>query len=328
MTSNDAVYPLKFNPIFKQKVWGGSNLRFVLGKQIPADASIGESWELVDRGDDASIIRNGKYAGKSIRELIGCLGGSILGSAKSLDSLGRFPLLIKYLDATRKLSIQVHPDDEMAARYNEADNGKTELWCVLHASDDASIIYGCEKSITSIDTKRDLTREDESLFHYLPVKNGDVIFLPAGQVHALLSGCVVLEIQKNSDVTYRLYDWQRLGDDGKPRQLHLKKGVEAIKFPQLDSTVANINSISDESVRLISNDIFTVDCHKPIHSYTGVCTGESFQIATVIEGQGTLHYNYGSENIVVCKGDIILLPASLGEYSVANDDGLVFLIIS
>ncbi|MDX9702510.1 MAG: class I mannose-6-phosphate isomerase [Candidatus Auribacterota bacterium] len=323
------LYPIRFFSIFKEKVWGGSNLRDALGKDAPKGKLIGESWELVDRGDDVSVISNGEYKGKTLRDLFDICGRDcLLGSERSLDKFGRFPLLIKFLDAEERLSVQVHPDDVLAKNFDEADSGKSELWCVLHASPSARILYGCDRSLKNIDPHTRLTAEHEELFRYIPVKCGDIIYIPSGQVHALLEGCVVLEIQRNSDITYRLYDWDRAGDDGKPRELHLTKGLQAIGVPQIDEQPVNIFSdYTLASAPLYSNEFFKIYYNNSSAPYFDSCDGRTFKIIAVVEGEGSVCYGIDNAEISLRVGDIVLLPASMGGYTIRSDSVIHWLTV-
>ena len=320
-------YPIYFNPIFKEKVWGGNNLHSILDKNVPQGKLIGESWEIVDRGNDVSVISNGAYAGQTLRTIIEKYGTGLVGTDRSLDSFGRFPIMIKFLDATQKLSVQVHPDDRLATEFGETDSGKSELWCVLHAQPGAKIQYGCADSLKYLDHSTRLTKDHENLFHYIPVKRGDIINIPAGQVHALLSGCLVFEVQRNSDITYRLYDWERTGIDGKPRDLHLEKGLCSIKLPQIETVNRNIFDNPSANPILFENDFFSVHYHNASLAYSDYCDGRTFKIIAVVQGNGSISYENSSKQLALQTGDVVLLPAALGEYTVKSDTTIHWLTV-
>lgn len=316
----DFLYPFKFNSIFKEKVWGGTRLKALLNKNIPENTLIGESWELVDRGPDVSVIQNGFFANKTLRSTVKKIGSDLLGDRHTLDRWGRFPLLVKYLDVTGRLSVQVHPDDLFARRLNEHDPGKTELWYIIHAEPDAHIVYGCDPSLKKLDPAQGFNPSMEKLLHVTPVTAGDVVYLPPGQVHALLGGCVLLEIQQNSDVTYRLYDWDTVGLDGKPRELHVAKALSALKIHLIQDRFLNSNSITEPRKNMVTCDYFSVDFLRIAQKSSYTCDGTSYRILVPVAGSGTLSYGaHGKKQVSVQSGEVILLPAYLGEYVIVPE---------
>ena len=210
------LYPFIFKPIFKDRIWGGRELERLFAKKIPAGQPTGESWEISDRHGDASVIANGPLAGKDLRWLMENHAAEILGDAKPAAE-GRFPLLCKILDAREKLSLQVHPPASKAAELK--GEPKTEMWFIADAAPDASLYVGLKNSVTRAEFEQKIS--DGSVaecFHRIPVKAGDTMFLPSGRVHAIGDGLVIFEIQQNSDTTYRVFDWNRVGLDGQPRE--------------------------------------------------------------------------------------------------------------
>src|SRR5437773_5633978 len=225
------LYPLTYQPIFKERVWGGRNLERLYQKALPPGVPVGESWEITDRPEAASVIANGQLAGKNLRSLMVHHAKELLGPARSQN--GRFPLLIKLLDAEEKLSLQVHPPAHVAARLG--GEPKTEMWYIADARAGAELYAGLRRGVTRAEFERrinDGTVAD--CFHRLPVKPGDVMFLPSGRVHAIGAGIVLFEIQQNSDTTYRVFDWNRLGLDGKPRELHVAQSLLCIDFDDFE----------------------------------------------------------------------------------------------
>jgi len=234
------LYPLRFQPIFQRYLWGGHRLHTMLGKPTGSQPCA-ESWEICDRPHAQSIVRAGPLAGRSLRELIEQYGPQLLGPTTediyappiACPTNRRFPLLVKFLDAAQTTSVQVHPDDAQAAQWNLPDPGKTEAWIVL-AADPGSLIYA--GLLPGVDEKqfRQAIQKGScaELLHRFEPKVGDCIFLPAGTIHALGGGLLVAEIQQNSDLTFRLYDWGRVGPDGNPRPLHLAQALATIRFPQ------------------------------------------------------------------------------------------------
>ena len=321
----EKIYPLVFMPIYKEKVWGGHRLREILGRDIPAGSLIGESWELVDRPPDSSIVRNGCFANRSLHEVIQILDKNLLGTKHPCDKKGRFPLLIKFLDASKKLSVQVHPTDELAVLFNENDPGKTEMWYVLHAEPNARIIYGCDPKLITKIREKDIDSTIEDLLHSIEIEQGDFIFMPAGQVHTLLGGCVILEIQQNSDVTYRIYDWQRLGLDGTLRELHLPQSLDCINLIKPDNYHQKLASFTGTRKQLVQCPYFAVDYFSIFKCFEDSCTGDTFKIITPVEGAGTLVYNK-NESLPLACGDMVLLPATLGNYSIHPKNHIKFLL--
>ena len=217
------LYPLQFTPIFRHYVWGGRKLGTLLGKQIGQGNDYAESWELVDRGDDQSRVADGPLVGTTLGDLRADRGQELFGRHHPQS---RFPLLFKFLDCEKMLSVQVHPDDAQAAQLTPPDFGKTEAWVVLAAEPNSVIYAGLKRGFDRHALEREVHRGTcELCLHRLEPKPGDCLFLPAGAVHALGAGLVIAEIQQTSDATFRLFDWNRLGADGKPRPLHVESGA-------------------------------------------------------------------------------------------------------
>jgi len=228
------MYPLKFHPVYKEKIWGGDALARLFGRQLPS-RRVGESWEIAAHPHGQSIVSNGPLAGTALVDLLKSRRDEIMGKTPLVPVAGggdreRFPLLIKLLDCNDWLSVQVHPDDEYA-RAHEGELGKTESWVVLYAAPGAQIVYGLEPGTTRDEFAAAIAQNRvEEYLHKVEVRAGDIFSVPSGTVHALGRGVVVAEIQQNSDTVYRVYDWGRLGDDGKPRELHVEKALSVIDF--------------------------------------------------------------------------------------------------
>ena len=238
------LYPLAFHPIFKERIWGGRELEKLYGKKIPAGKLIGESWEISDRPGDESIVANGPFAGKSLRWLMENHAAEILGGAKPA-ARGRFPLLCKILDAREKLSLQVHPPASKAAELK--GEPKTETWFIADAAPGAELFVGLKNGVTRAEFEKRIS--DGSVaecFHRVPVCAGNVMFLPSGRVHAIGAGLVIFEIQQNSDTTYRVFDWNRVGLDGKPRELHIPQSLESVDFNDFQPKLWHDKFASDE----------------------------------------------------------------------------------
>jgi mannose-6-phosphate isomerase len=221
-------HPLRFAPLFRRYLWGGRRLGTLLGKAIGSEADYAESWEIVDRGADQSVVLAGPLAGCTLRELMSDFRHDLLGR---YAALAQFPLLFKFLDCCRDLSLQVHPNDEQARQLTPPDLGKTEAWVILDAAPGSKAYAGWKPGIDQAAVQREIAREAlPDCLHQLQPKAGDCLFIPAGVVHALGEGLLVAEIQQASDTTYRLFDWNRVGADGKPRPLHVEQALEVTDF--------------------------------------------------------------------------------------------------
>ncbi|MFL6539197.1 MAG: type I phosphomannose isomerase catalytic subunit, partial [Chthoniobacterales bacterium] len=224
MTSLDLDQPLVFTPIFKERIWGGRRLESLYGKRLPAEKRIGESWEVVDRADEQSIVASGPLRGCSLHDLWLHHRAAVFGE---VDNAQRFPLLIKLLDAEEKLSLQVHPPPDAAAELN--GEPKTEFWYIADARPDADLYVGLKRHSSRDHIEQALeTGTVEEHVHRVNVRTGDAMFLPSGRVHAIGAGNVIVEIQQNSDTTYRVFDWNRVDESGTPRELHVEQSLRSI----------------------------------------------------------------------------------------------------
>jgi len=305
------LYPLTFNPIYKERVWGGRDLERLYGKKLPADVPIGESWEITDRPEGVSVIANGPLAGKDLRWLMEHHAGKLLGSAGAES--GRFPLLIKILDAQEKLSLQVHPPASMATRLG--GEPKTEMWYVAAAKPGAELYAGFRRGVKRAEFERKI--KDGTVadcFHRVPVRRGDVMFLPSGRVHAIGAGIVIFEIQQNSDTTYRVFDWNRLGLDGQPRELHIEQSLQCIDFndfePALVKGRLHKADGGDLQVRgLVTNPLFVVEEVRFMGAGSDSTSGTTLEIIGVLEGELTVRYN--DHRIRLGAGCFCLIPPGL-----------------
>ena len=230
------LYPLKFQPLSKEKIWGGTHLNRIANHQS-ANSQIGETWDVSALEDNDSEVTNGFLAENTLSELLEVYMSDLVGDKTYSLHGNNFPLLIKLIDATDKLSVQVHPNDEMAQDNGER-NGKTEMWYVLEADENAEIILGFNKEVTKEELEERLKNQTFSeILNYQNVEKGDVVFIPAGTVHAIGKGCMMLEVQQASDTTYRLYDYDRLQSNGQPRELHTQQAFEAIDYKNWEHTV-------------------------------------------------------------------------------------------
>lgn len=304
------LYPFVLQPILQPRVWGGRNLASLYAKGLPPDACIGESWEVVDRPAAVSVIRNGPLAGRSLRWLMEQRAGELLGEAA--DSHGRFPLLVKLLDAQDVLSLQVHPPAHCATALG--GEPKTELWYVGHAVPGAEVLAGF-RAPTDRDTFGRLlaTGKAESAIHRLAVHAGDALFLPSGRVHALGAGCVVFEIQQNSDTTYRVFDWNRLDRDGHPRELHVDEALASIDFEDVRPGLVPTAWVETGDFRrreLADNALFRVE-EWEVGARTVELSGALRPlIVGVIAGRVEISHPASGEKVGLEPGGFSLIPAS------------------
>ena len=303
------LYPFVFEPIFKDRIWGGRELERLYAKKIPANQLTGESWEISDRPGDASVITNGPLAGKDLRWLMANHAAEILGSAKPAAA-GRFPLLCKILDAREKLSLQVHPPAAKAAELK--GEPKTEMWYVADAAPDASLYVGLQRGVTRADFERKIADGTVAdCFHRIPVKAGDTMFLPSGRVHAIGDGLVIFEIQQNSDTTYRVFDWNRVGLDGQPRELHIAQSLTSIDFNDFEPKLVATKFAGDEikTRPLVNDPLFNVEAWKLNSGADGLLKPKKLQIVAVTGGQ--IEIKSGSTIVNLSAGQFSLIPASL-----------------
>lgn len=315
------LYPFHFGPIYKEKVWGGMGLSRQFGRQLPSD-NVGESWEIAAHAHGTSVVANGPLAGKNLQELMGLYGRDLMGTALPQSNLEQFPLLLKIIDAHDYLSVQVHPDDEYAADHEVGEPGKWEAWYVIAAEPGAEIIYGLDPRTTREDLRQAIDQGSiQQFLRRVPVQAGDIFDVPAGVVHALGKGVMVAEIQQNSDTVYRLYDWDRLGDDGNPRPLHIKQALDVIQFSgQRTETVAGLTMETVQGVRdiRVANRYFALEMLVIDGTMVEATRGERFHLLTCLEGSFMLASEFTSTNhtpIHLAPGVSILVPACVDTYS-------------
>lgn len=302
------LYPLTFQPIFKERVWGGRNLERLFRKPLPPGPPIGESWEICDRPGDVSVITNGPLAGKDLRWLMERHERELLGDAASPD--GRFPLLIKILDAEDKLSLQVHPPPETAAELG--GEPKSEVWYIAEAAKGAELYVGLKKGVTRARFEQALrTGEVAECVHRLSVRRGDAMFLRSGRVHTIGAGLVIFEIQQNSDTTYRVFDWNRVGLDGKRRELHVEQSLASIDFSDFEPALVD-RAFADAGTmqmrELVHDPLFTVsEIH--VHTATSILLAKRLQILAVLEQRLIVVSEMNA--VELRPGQCCLVPAGL-----------------
>ncbi len=320
-----ALYPLTFQPIYKERVWGGRRLEQLYGKALPPGVPIGESWEITDRPEGVSVITNGPLARRDLRWLMENHAAELLGDSR--PSAGRFPLLVKILDAQEKLSLQVHPPAHRAAELR--GEPKTEMWYVADATPDADLFVGLRRGATQAEFERRI--QDGSVaecFHRIPVKRGDSMFLPSGRVHALGAGNVIFEIQQNSDTTYRVFDWSRVGLDGKPRELHIPQALASIDFADFEPTLAPAEwraAGPAQTRRLAECDLFTVELWRLSTPNETLLGGNRVQVIAATEGE--LSVRFDGTKVLLRPGNFCVVPAACAsETHLCSECGATFLL--
>lgn len=308
----NSLYPLKFKPIFKDKIWGGQKIKTELGFDYGDLPNCGEVWVLSGVKGNESVVSNGFLDGNELNELVEVYMGDLVGE-KVFDTFGNeFPLLIKFIDANDWLSIQVHPDDELAKK-RKIGSGKTEMWYTLGADKETQLISGFNREIDEAKYLKHL--EDGTLkdiMNFEKVEKDDVFFIPAGRVHAIGPGMLLAEIQQTSDTTYRIYDWDRIGVDGLPRELHTDDALEAIDYTKYNKYKTDYTVHPNEQSKLIRCDKFTtniLEFDKPISRDIEIL--DSFVILISVEGESILVWDDGE--IKIGKGEAVLVPAYLSQ---------------
>ncbi len=307
---NKIEYPLKFTPILKEKVWGGNKLAQVLHKKSDKN-NIGESWEISDIQGDVSMVAGGKFKGKTLSELIKEFKGSLVGEKVYNEFEDKFPLLIKFIDAAEPLSIQLHPNDELARKRHNSF-GKTEMWYVMQADPGSGLIVGFKKEVTKEEYLENLKNKTlTEILNFEEVSEGDVYFIPTGRVHAIKAGVMLAEIQQTSDITYRIYDWDRVDDQGNTRELHTKLALDAIDYSVQEIYKTPYVKKKNASVNIVDCRYFTtnmISFNKTLS--VNYIDKDSFVIYMCVKGNAIIHYGEGLTESIR-KGETVLIPASL-----------------
>ncbi len=313
------AYPLRFTPILKQTIWGGRRLATQLNKSLGQGNDYAESWEIVDHGDHQSMIENGTFAGKSLRQLLLEEKQAVFGRGGDQNA---FPLLLKYLDCNRVLSVQVHPDDEYGQRMTPPDLGKTEAWYIVESDPDSLIYAGLKEGVDRAELQQAIASgETEGVLHTFHPDEGDIVFIPAGTVHALGAGLVVAEIQQSSNTTFRLYDWNRTDQQGNARELHIQESLEVTDYtfgPVEPRKPLPNHARWQEMVRC---EKFVLNL---LNTGSAFVAGDGqFHILTVPKGSATLICD--DTNYRLLTGQSVLLPASMNRAEVITDPETIVL---
>ncbi len=300
-------YPIKFTPILKAKVWGGEKLDTILQKTSQAK-NIGESWEISGVEGDVSVVANGDLIGKTIHELIKAYKGDFLGNQVYEKFGNQFPLLFKFIDAKEDLSVQLHPNDEIAKRRHNSF-GKTEMWYIVQTDKDANLIIGFNQKVHATLYEKYLNEGSlEKILHYEKVKKGDAFYITPGRIHAIGAGVLLAEIQQSSDITYRIYDWNRPDSDGKLRELHTNLALDSVDFEDKNNFKLPYKPIENKPCTILNSPYFVtsiLEINETIHrDYSDI---DSFVVYMCVEGNANIQV--GTYEQTMEKGDTVLIPA-------------------
>ena len=313
--------PLKFEPILKTIVWGGEKIAPYKGIET-SQQHIGESWELSGVAGNESVVAEGPLKGKTIAQLVKEYKGELVGEHVYANTGDEFPLLIKFIDAQSDLSIQVHPNDELAAARHNGSKGKTEMWYVVAADEGAHLLAGLTEKITPQQYAAKVA--DGTITGVLArydVHPGDVFFLPAGRIHAICGGCFIAEIQQTSNITYRIYDYGRLGLDGKPREVHTELAKDAIDYTVYPDYRTHYSPLQDEEQEVVSCQYFTTSIYDLTLPFAKDLSGiDSFMVVMCLGGSGTLEVD--GEEVPVRQGETVLVPASADDICFIPDGAM------
>lgn len=311
------LYPLKFKPILKDKIWGGTKLKTVLNKpsQLP---NIGESWEISDVEGDTSIVANGALENQSLKQLLTTYKADLIGRKNYDRFADKFPLLIKFIDAKQDLSIQLHPNDELAAKRHNSF-GKTEMWYVMQADTGSNLIVDFNQKMTPKLYLEHLEQKTlPKILNFERVKAGDTYFIEVGRVHAIGAGVMLAEIQQTSDITYRIYDWDRTDEHGNPRELHTDLAIDAIGFDMPNNFRVSYDKTANQSNKMVSCPYFTTNYLKIDQLFRKENDHDSFMIYICVEGEAEIRVENHAE--VIKKGETILIPAAIPSYTINSKD--------
>ena len=318
-------YPLKFKPVYKDYLWGGRRLA-EFGKQLPEEGNVAESWELSCHPNGPSVVSDGQFEGQTLADLIKIYPDELLGKAIDQRDRDKFPLLIKLIDAKQTLSVQVHPTDAYAHEHENGEYGKNEMWYVVSAPEGAELIAGVVRGTDKAELAKAIEEgRCEEVLQHIPVSEGDVINIPAGLVHAITDGLMIYEVQQNSDTTYRLYDYNRRGADGKLRDLHIDKALDVIDFTNAGGqvrfrglTLPKTDSDPLERRMLVVNRYFAVEEYKLDGEASFDADGQAFRILTALDGDAVIRYADDLE-VLLRRGETVFIPAALGEWTLVGN---------
>lgn len=311
------LYPIKFTPILKDKIWGGQKLKTLLNKTSDLP-NIGESWEISDVEGDTSVVANGALKGQTLKQIQETYKEDLIGLQNYRVFGNKFPLLIKFIDAKQDLSIQLHPNDELAAKRHNSF-GKTEMWYVMQADEGSNLIVGFNQKMDAETYLSHLENKTlTEILNFDKVKVGDTYFIEVGRVHAIGAGVVVAEIQQTSDITYRVYDWDRVDDEGNERELHNDLAIDAIDFEMEDNFRVSYEKAKNQSNKMVSCPYFTTSYLDVDSTLKKQNNHDSFLIYMCVEGEAQITTDSATETIK--KGETILLPAAVKNYEITSEN--------
>ena len=318
------LYPLMFHPIFKDKIWGGEKIRTILKKDFAPLPNCGESWEISGYQNNESIVKNGHLEGQGLNGIVDIYKGSLLGHRVFEQFKTEFPLLIKFIDSNEDLSIQVHPDDELAMQRHNSF-GKTEMWYIIHADENAELISGFNQQMDKKTYLRNFNNGTlTAILNTEKVFKDDVFFIPAGRIHTLGKGLLLTEIQQSSDLTYRIYDFDRKDQYGRKRELHIEDALDAIDYNYYNDYKTHYRDRINTPVEIVRSKYFTTN---KILLNTGLDRDiealDSFVIYICLEGNGYIQHD--KDRIRLTIGDVVLIPAALIRYTLVPDQDLKLL---
>lgn len=308
------MYPIKFNPILKERLWGGTKLKTLFNKPIETNIT-GESWEVSAVKGDISVVANGDFAGKSLQELIDLYPNELLGKHVYEKFGADFPILIKFIDAREDLSIQVHPNDELAKKRHNSF-GKTEMWYVMQADEGAELIVGFNKDVSKEEYQQLIDNEQlTEIMNYEKVTEGDTFFINTGKVHAIGGGIIIAEIQQTSDITYRVYDFNRKDKNGNLRELHTEQALDAIDYQKKDDFKVTYSKSDNYTNEMVNCPYFITNYLKLTENFEKeIGSQDSFHIYMCVKGSGVI--SDGKTELTVNQGETVLFPASCGKLQV------------
>ncbi|MGM0582198.1 MAG: type I phosphomannose isomerase catalytic subunit [Bacteroidota bacterium] len=317
------LYPLKFKPILKEKIWGGSKIKDILSRGKLNEGKIGETWELSTIEENESIVSNGVLKGQTLNELIEKHPKEILGEDIVTKYRKDFPLLIKYIDANQDLSVQVHPNDKLAKERHNS-KGKTESWYIMQSDKDSKIYYDLKEGVSKTDFTNAINNDNTlDLINQKNVKEGDFFHIPAGTVHTIGKGNLILEIQQASDITYRIFDFNRTDDKGNKRELHIEDALEAINYEKTNNDRADVQNPNI----LNNNPYYKISKIEIENSSLKFENNSQLKILISVKGKGEIK-SKNDETTAINYSDIILIPAALPEFSITAEENMELLIVT
>ncbi|WP_053991776.1 type I phosphomannose isomerase catalytic subunit [Mangrovimonas sp. TPBH4] len=310
---NELLYPIKFDPILKDKIWGGEKLKKLLHKK-GTSKRVGESWEISDVEGDTSVVSNGALKGKTLKQLLHTYKDKLVGLNNYKIFGDKFPLLIKFIDAKEDLSIQLHPNDELALKRHNSF-GKTEMWYVMQADQGANLIVGFNQKVTPEIYLKHLEKKTlTKILNFDRVTTGDTYFIEVGRLHAIGAGVLLAEIQQTSDVTYRVYDWDRVDSNGNERELHNDLAIDAIDFDMPDNFRVEYDTDKNKANEMVNCPYFTTNYLKVNSRLEKENNHDSFIIYMCVEGEATIETEETKETLV--KGETVLMPYAIDTFSI------------